>query len=156
MISSSFNFACWVVFHAFVVVWWLFLKLTFLKIISGTLSESPNSLDPDQDRLSVCPDLSPNCLQRLSADNSNLIRSESSMGTLGSWGSKKVRCKTKTLIRLLGCAEWFESSLYSHANLYLMLDTGSFLKLFSLLQFCAVSYHGQMERFRTGEDESGW
>ena len=26
------------------------------------------SLDPDQDRLSVGPDLGPNCLQRLSAD----------------------------------------------------------------------------------------
>ena len=25
-----------------------------------------NKLDPDQDRHSVCPDLSPNCLQRLS------------------------------------------------------------------------------------------
>ena len=28
-----------------------------------------NSLDPDQDRHSVGPDLGPNCLQRLSADN---------------------------------------------------------------------------------------
>ena len=27
-----------------------------------------NSFDPDQDRHSVGPDLSPNCLQRLSAD----------------------------------------------------------------------------------------
>ena len=27
------------------------------------------SLDPDQDRHSVGPDLSPNCLQRLSADD---------------------------------------------------------------------------------------
>ena len=29
----------------------------------------PNSLDPDQDRHSVGPDLGPNCLQRLSADD---------------------------------------------------------------------------------------
>ena len=28
-----------------------------------------NSLDPDQDRYLVGPDLGPNCLQRLSADN---------------------------------------------------------------------------------------
>ena len=28
-----------------------------------------NSLDPDQDRHSVCPDLGPSCLQRLSADD---------------------------------------------------------------------------------------
>ena len=28
-----------------------------------------NGLDPDQDQHSVVPDLGPNCLQRLSADN---------------------------------------------------------------------------------------
>ena len=28
-----------------------------------------NSLEPDQDRLNVGPDLGPNCLHRLSADN---------------------------------------------------------------------------------------
>ena len=28
-----------------------------------------NGLDPDQDRRSVGPDLGPNCMQRLSADN---------------------------------------------------------------------------------------
>ena len=35
-----------------------------------------NSLDPDQDRHSVGPDLGPNCLQRLSADDkkSPLVR----------------------------------------------------------------------------------
>ena len=37
-----------------------FFKL-FKKSISGTLS---NSLDPDQDRHSVGPDLGPNCLQK--------------------------------------------------------------------------------------------
>ena len=31
----------------------------------------------------------------------------------------------KILIRLCGCADWFEPSLYAHANLYLMLDYGS-------------------------------
>ena len=33
-----------------------------------------NSLDPDQDRYSVCPDLGPNCLQRLSADGTSRQR----------------------------------------------------------------------------------
>ena len=32
-----------------------------------------NSLDPDQDRRSVDPDLGPNCLQRLSADNKSSL-----------------------------------------------------------------------------------
>ena len=31
-----------------------------------------NGLDPDQDQHSVGPDLSPNCLQRLSADDKKL------------------------------------------------------------------------------------
>ena len=31
----------------------------------------PNSLDPDQARLLVGPDLGPNCLQRLSADGTS-------------------------------------------------------------------------------------
>ena len=46
----------------------LFLLGNFQKIISETLSVS-NCLDPDQDRGSVGPDLSANCLQRLSADD---------------------------------------------------------------------------------------
>ena len=38
---------------------------------------TPLSLDPDQDRCSVGPDLGPNCLQRLSADDkSPLTRKE--------------------------------------------------------------------------------
>ena len=31
-----------------------------------------NSLDPDQDRQNIGPDLGPNCLQRLLADNKSL------------------------------------------------------------------------------------
>ena len=42
----------------------------FQKILSGIPSES-NSLDPDQARHIVGPDLGPNCLQRLSADDSD-------------------------------------------------------------------------------------
>ena len=43
----------------------------FQKILSGTPSECQNNLDTDQDRHSVGPDLGPNCLQRLSADDLN-------------------------------------------------------------------------------------
>ena len=56
------------------------------------------------------------------------VWSESSMGAL--WVAKDprfYRWKTKTLIRLWGCADWFQSSLYVHANLYLKLGTGSIL-----------------------------
>ena len=35
-----------------------------------------NNLDPDQDRHFVGPDLDPNCLQRLSADNKVAARKE--------------------------------------------------------------------------------
>ena len=48
-----------------VVICWLFSKCTFSKnSFRNTISES-NCLDPDQDS----PDLGPNCLQRLSADD---------------------------------------------------------------------------------------
>ena len=45
----------------------LLLSDIFKDKFSGTLSVS-NGLDPDQDR-HVGPDLDPNCLHRLSADN---------------------------------------------------------------------------------------
>ena len=41
-----------------------FSKLNFLRV--------SNCLDPDQDRHSVGPDLGPNCLQRLTADEKKL------------------------------------------------------------------------------------
>ena len=45
-------------------------KWTFFpqKILPGTLLECQNSLDPDQDRLSVHHDLGSKCLQQLSTD----------------------------------------------------------------------------------------
>ena len=47
----------------------LFSKLIFSKkYMKNTISMS-NSVDPDQDRHSVGPDLDPNCLQRLSTDD---------------------------------------------------------------------------------------
>ena len=39
-----------------------------VTVLSGTRSVS-NGLDPDQDQYAVGPDLGPNCLQRLSADD---------------------------------------------------------------------------------------
>ena len=44
---------------------------------------------------------------------------------MGSQGSHETffRRKTKTLIRLCGCGDWFESTLYTYANLFIMLDT---------------------------------
>ena len=50
-------------FHALVVVFWLFSKLTFSKKIFQEYWVS-NSLDPDQDWCSVGSDMGPNCLQR--------------------------------------------------------------------------------------------
>ena len=43
-------------------------KLTLSKISFRNTSRLLNCFDPDQDRHSVGPVLSPNCLQRLSAD----------------------------------------------------------------------------------------
>ena len=56
-------------FAFFVVLDFCFLKLTFSKISFRNTIRMSNSLDPDQARLFVGPDLGPNCLQRLSADD---------------------------------------------------------------------------------------
>ena len=60
------QFACWVILHDFFVVCLLFSKLTFLKKISATLSECQTVWIQFS---SVQPDLSPNCLQRSTADD---------------------------------------------------------------------------------------
>ena len=46
-----------------------FSKLTFSKNYFRNNIRVSNGLDPDQDRHFVGPDLGPNCLQRLSADD---------------------------------------------------------------------------------------
>ena len=56
-------------FHAFFVVCWLFLNKLFRKIISGTLSECQMVWIQIRTGRSVGPDLGPNCLQRLSAED---------------------------------------------------------------------------------------
>ena len=47
----------------------LFQKNSFKNTIKVS-----NGLDPDQDQHSVGPDLGPNCLQKLSADNQNCLQ----------------------------------------------------------------------------------
>ena len=61
-------FACWVIFSCFYSPLLTFSKLTFSKNCFMNTFRVSNGLDPDQDQLSVGPDLDPNCKQRLSAD----------------------------------------------------------------------------------------
>ena len=51
----------------------------FQNILSGIPSVS-NSLDPDQAQYYVEPDLGSNCLQRLSADNTNTLKQRVKVG----------------------------------------------------------------------------
>ena len=48
-----------------------FFKLTFSKNSFRNTIRVSNGFDTDQDRHSVGPDLGPNCLERLSADDKN-------------------------------------------------------------------------------------
>ena len=48
----------------------------FRKILSGIPSDCKNSLDPDQARLFVWPDLGPNCSQRFKADDTSRQRAK--------------------------------------------------------------------------------
>ena len=56
MTFPSLLIAGWVIFHAFVVICWLFSKLTFSKNSFRNTIRVSNGLDPDQDRHSVGPD----------------------------------------------------------------------------------------------------
>ena len=62
-------FASSVIFRVFFVInfFFFFKIIIFLNSFKNTIRVS-NSLDPDQDRHSVSPDLDPNCLQGLLAD----------------------------------------------------------------------------------------
>ena len=66
------NLSCILLSSAVVV----FSKLTFSKNSfrnTIVLIRISNSLDPDQDLHSVNPDLGPNCVQRLSADDKSKV-----------------------------------------------------------------------------------
>ena len=56
------------IFLCFFVVCWFFSKLIFWKNSFRNTIRMSNSLDPDQARRFVGPDLGPNCSPRLSAD----------------------------------------------------------------------------------------
>ena len=74
-VTLSSLFACWLIFHAFVVVFRIFFKDNFFKnILSGKLSVSKVWIQIRTDI--VGPDLGPNCLQRLSADDKSSCKQE--------------------------------------------------------------------------------
>ena len=62
-----------------------------------------NSLDPDQARRIVGPDLGPNCLPRLSADDTGRQRVNTSSGI---FSEKKVRVKGLPLISFYLQISW--------------------------------------------------
>ena len=61
----------WVIFHAFL------LSADFFQISFLEKPSKSHSLDPDQDKHYVGPDLGPSCLKRLSADDSSRQRANS-------------------------------------------------------------------------------
>ena len=64
-------FAYRVIFQAFLPSADFFSKSTFSKNSFRNTIRVSNSLDPDQAQHFVGPDLGPNCLQRLSADDTS-------------------------------------------------------------------------------------
>ena len=64
------NFAFWVILHAFLLSADFFLNSTFSEKPFHQYLRVSNSLDPDQDQCF----LGPNCLQRLSADNTSRLK----------------------------------------------------------------------------------
>ena len=64
------HFAYWVILHAFCCLRF-FSKSTFSKNSFRNTIRVSNSLDPDQARHFVRPDLATNCLQKLSADDAS-------------------------------------------------------------------------------------
>ena len=63
-------FECWEILYVFVICWF-FSKLIFWNNSFAITIRVPNSLNLDQARRSVRSDLGPNCLQRLSADDTS-------------------------------------------------------------------------------------
>ena len=49
----------------------IFFKINYFQIIPSVIPSMSNSLDPDQAGHFVRPDLAPNCLQRLPADDTS-------------------------------------------------------------------------------------
>ena len=83
--------AYWVIFHAFVVICCFFLFIFFQINFSEKFFQElhfttrlSNSLNPDQAGCFVGPDLGPNCLRSLSADNTSI--------------GKELLCKVKPVL----------------------------------------------------------
>ena len=78
-----------VIFHVFLSpADFFFQNHLLLKIISG-IHLSVEQIDPDQARRFVGPDLGPNCLPRLSADDTRRQRVNTQRG--GSWAVFAVK-----------------------------------------------------------------
>ena len=101
----------WIIFHAFLSSAEFFSKSTFLKNSFRNAIRMSNSLDPDQARRFVRPDLGPICLKRLLADHTRRQRVTTVNHIIGYDKCSKIsniNCLTKrprqtvlTLIRLL-------------------------------------------------------
>ena len=61
----------WVIFHAILASADIFSKLSFLKNSFRNTIRVSNTLDLDQARHFVGPDVGPSCLQRLLADDTS-------------------------------------------------------------------------------------
>ena len=91
------------IFDAFVVVCWLFSKLTFSKNSFRNTFRVSNGLDPNQDRQSVGPNLGPNCLQKLlAADKNPLWQAKSELWPL-----------PNNLFQLIAITWWWHSIISS-------------------------------------------
>ena len=76
-----------------------FSKSTFSKKNFRNTIRVSYSLDPDQAPHFVGPDLSPNCLQRLSADNTSIHRVKQGIGVHSSFDATLCTETVETLIR---------------------------------------------------------
>ena len=57
----------------------IFFKINFLEKFFQDYNQSVNNLDPDKTQHFVGPDLGPNCLQRISAEDTSRKRIKSKM-----------------------------------------------------------------------------
>ena len=87
-------FCIWVILHIFFLSSADFFHIRFFKL-SGVTIRVSNSLDQDLARRFVGPDLDPNCLQMLSADDTKR-QSQEFQRTVDQYGNKHP-CSTTTV-----------------------------------------------------------
>ena len=118
--SVMFNSAYWVIFHALSSSVF-FSKSTFLKNSFRNTIKVSNSLDPDQARHFVGPDLGPNCLRKLLADDTSwqwvnlkdsIFRDSDDLTYLYLWYFPPLSIG-KVHFEFKGC---FDSNLEFHSN----------------------------------------